>query len=193
MSFSTNIPQVTNLLATSKLQLRANFQAINEAFTENHVTLTEGNDSIGFHNEFTLRPQSVDPTLFTNQCALYNKLVSGVPQLFFRSGVSTPIQWSNSNVSTADNDNCYSFMAGPFTIFVGIIRNCLPVDSKTFSQVTTLLSASLGTVGKANPNSRSINAIPVSLVGNVLNIRYDPVVLKPPATTQVVYYTVIGV
>lgn len=149
MSFNPNIPQISNFLALSQKQILANFQAINNSFVQDHVAL--GLENQGMHDVLTLRPQSGDPTTTTTESALYNKLVSTVPQAFFRpSSNQTPIQLSNSNISTLatggiNGADQYTFLAGPFTMYMGYILNSPNNNTITLLPATTLLYVGIST------------------------------------------------
>ncbi len=149
MSFSPNIPMVGDFLSISQKQMIANFQAINAALFTDHVGLTAV-DNVGQHNALTLRPQGSDPTTGADQCALYNKLVSTVPQLFFRSNSdATPIQMSNSNLNTiqtgATGASQSSFIAGPFTVYCGFIAGATNGQVVVLSPSSVLKTVSLTT------------------------------------------------
>ena len=134
ISFNPNIPQVTNPTLQSFFQLRANFQAINAAFTTNHAPLVGNNETFGKHSALTLRAQNGDPVTDPTQIAIYNKLVSSIPEMFFRPNSSqTPIQLTYPSIKTDSSNVQYSFVAGPFIVYGGFITG--PI---TQGQVVTL-------------------------------------------------------
>lgn len=121
MSFNPNIPTVNDKTLQSFYQLRANFQAIARVFGENHVGLTQDASVSGMHNLLNFQTSS-DPTTSATQIALYTKLVSSVPQLFFRpSSDQTPIQMTYTSVKADSSNTQNSFVAGPFIIYGGFI------------------------------------------------------------------------
>lgn len=181
--------------AISQKQMLANFQAINTTFLIDHVALTAVKD-VGQHNALTLRPQLVDPTTSAIQSAFYNKLVSTLPQLFFRSSSNqTPIQMSNSNLNTfetgAQPSTQSSFLAGPFTIYMGYVVNCPDGQVVVVSPASTLVYAGLTTFLR---NFRSLTpsiASAINITGSQFTIHYDPLLISftPPPT---IYYMAIG-
>ena len=99
-----------------------------------------------------LRPQTIDPTTSATQVAIYNKLVTygaaQIPNLFYRPNSNqTPIQMTYPSISTGlDNGTPpkyliqqYSFVAGPFIIYGGLIS--APTNGKvvTLTPGTNLL------------------------------------------------------
>lgn len=194
MSYNVNIPSAGDFLSLSQKQMLANFQAINNSFFQNHVGLTSIDD-IGKHNTLVLRPQSADPTTTADQSAIYNKLVGSEPQLFFRpSSNATPIQLSNSNLNTAQTGaplgTQSSFLAGPFTIYMGYIINCPNLQLVTLTPSSTLIYAGLSTYlnGQRNPAIQNI-ALATSITGSQFTVRYPTNLTAVPT----IYYMAIGI
>lgn len=209
MSFNPSIPNISDFTAISQQQILANFQAINNTFFIDHVALTAVED-VGQHKSLTFKYQVGNPTTAANQSAIYTKLDgSSLPQLFFRpSSDQTPIQLTNSNLNTlqtgASGDTQSSFLAGPFTIYMGIVRNppdgtvvtLLPSSTLEYVGLTTVISDD-GT-GR-NPGVRSgSNAAAINIAANQFTISYNtaeftviingvPTILKP-----IIYYMAIG-
>lgn len=195
MSFSPNIPTVSDFLAISQKQMLANFQAISSAFFQDHVSLVS-NENLGMHNQLTLVAQSGDPTTSSSQCALYNKLVSSVPQLFFRpSSNGTPVQLSNSNLNTiqtgAANSAQSTFIAGPFTIYFGFISNCANNFVVTLTPSSTLIYVGLTTMlaGKNVPGLASTSAA-VAISANQFTVSYNSTQFT---TNPTIYYLAVGI
>ncbi len=182
--------------AISQKQMLANFQAINNTFLIDHVALTAVED-VGQHNALTLRPQLADPATSATQCALYNKLVSTVPQLFFRpSSNQTPIQLSNSNLNTVQTGALggtqSSFLAGPFTIYMGYVLNCPNLQVVTLLPSSTLIYVGLTTYINGIRVPTAFNtAAAVNIAANQFTVRYQPIAsfTVPP----VIYYMAIGI
>lgn len=125
MSFNPNIPQLTNPYQQSYPQLRANFQAIEAGFNENHTSLTADPSTIlGMHELLLMRSQSGNPTTSATQIAIYNKLVSSIPEWFYRpSSSGTPIQMTYPSINVNSKAlTQYSFIAGPFIIYGGYLQ-----------------------------------------------------------------------
>lgn len=199
MSYNPNIPQVGDFTAISQKQILANFEAISNSLLINHVPLTAVKNQ-GLHNSVTLRPQSSDPTTASNQSAIYNKLVSTIPQLFFRSNSNaTPIQLSNSNLNTLQTGTPAgtqsSFLAGPFTIYMGYILNCPDGQIVTLTPSTTLLYVGLTT---ALISSSMVTVVPgiattsvaTNISGNQFVIRYNTITIP---VNPIIYYMAVGI
>ena len=140
MSFNPNIPTVNDQLLVSFLQLRANFQQINNSFASNHVGLTLDQSIAGMHKVLTTVPQSGDPGTSSTEVALYNKLVTGVPQLFYQpANNATPIQLTYSSIKVDGSAAQYSFIAGPFILYAGNISGASLEQVVTLSPTSTLL------------------------------------------------------
>jgi hypothetical protein len=191
MSFNSSIPLGTDAMVKSQKQIRANFQAIGSVFAENHVIM---NDAFqGMHNFLVFRPQTGDPTTSSSQIALYTKIVSSVPQLFYApSSSQTPIQLTytppqtglqstNPDVYFADQ---YSIMAGPFIMYGGLVKN-VPNGSSTknLTPVSTIIYASGFTVFIDNKTNRSVA---VSFLGSTLTF------VNASGAPYDVYYIAIG-
>lgn len=146
MSFNPNIPQNTDQYQQSYTQLRANFQAIEAGFNENHTSLTaDPNSILGMHELLLMRAQSGDPTTSAIQIASYNKLVSSIPEWFYRpSSSATPIQMTYPSININPSAlTQYSFIAGPFIIYGGYIQ--IPTNGQvvTLTPGTSLLYVDL--------------------------------------------------
>jgi len=157
MSYTHNIPNSSDARAESQIQILSNFQTLNSVWSVNHTPLTS-TESQGQHKVLTMRNQTVDPTTAANQVALYNKLVSSIPELFFRPASNgTPIQLTYPSYTTGNptvvvvagptgytNYIWQTFVPGPFVIYAGYITNPLPtglqnINSVQLSPVSNLL------------------------------------------------------
>ena len=196
MSYSPNIPNIGDFCAISQKQMLANFQAINEAWLIDHVPLTS-NNNVGRHNALTFIYQTVDPVPTSSQSVLYTKLDANlIPQLFFMpSNPLTPIQLTNSNLNTAQTGagggDQVSFLAGPFTIYMGFVLNCPAVKPMILLPSTNLIYVGLSMIasnnnGLGNQNSRT--PVAIKILGNTFDIVRNA---NLPADT-IVYYTAIG-
>lgn len=148
MSFNPNIPIITDKILQSSAQIRANFRAINNAFADNHVGLTQNDQFSGMHRVLTLRTVT-DPTTSATQIAFYNKLVAGIPAMFYRpSSNQTPIQMTYPSLRTGFQSTApdvyfptqYSFVAGPFIIYGGYLSNITNPQLVNLSPGTALIS-----------------------------------------------------
>ena len=200
MSFNPNAPQVTDPLLQSYSQLRSNFQDINNAFADNHVGLTQDPLIAGMHNSLILRRQLGDPTTSSTQTALYNKIVNNIPQLFFRPNSSqTPIQLTYQSIQTGLQSTKpdvyypqqYSFIAGPFIVYGGIIESPSNGQPVTLSPSSTLIYVDLiATNSTLKPSSRSATTNATNLTGSSFIIG-DPS-LPSTALNFDIYYLAIG-
>lgn len=192
-SYNPNIPQGTDPILQSAAQMRANFQVINQVFSGNHTVLTGDPEILGMHYIITMRPTASmkDPTTGTGEVALYNKLVSGVPNLFFRpENNATPIRMTfNSIVNTGLAQ--YSFMAGPFIVFYGFILAPTHGQIITLSQASSLIFADLTMAFLLSGGSASIPTIAnATLSGNTFTINYPTNFTFNPSGG--VYYFAVG-
>lgn len=200
MAYNNNVPLGTDPILQSYGQLRANFQAIDAAFADNHVGITQDEKIAGKHNMLTLRPVSPDPATLANQIALYNKLVSSVPELFYRPNnnqtaiqltypsLQTGLQSTNPDVYFAQQ---YTFVAGPFIIYGGRITAPTSGQLVTLTPGTTLLYVDLTVTNPQSglPINRSNTAVPTGIAGNSFTITYSNLILG----TIDIYYFAIGV
>ncbi len=196
ISYNANIPLVTDKRAQSQAQIRANFQAIASTFDNNHASLT-GDQPQGMHNVITLRPQAIDPTTAATETAIYNKLVSTLPQIFFApSNAQTPIQMTYSSVKADMTNTQRSFVAGPFIVYSGLVTNPTNGQLVTLTPGSQLIYVDLTT---ANPldGGKPITGqgatfsmcVPTTISGTSFNISYASSLL---ISTRDVYYVAIG-
>lgn len=208
MSFSGSIPNIGDFLAISQKQMNANFQAINNTFSIDHIPYTSLENE-GKHDVLTMRPQMSDPTTSATQIALYNKLVSSLPQLFFRpSSDGTPIQLTNSNMNTAQTGSAggtqSTFLAGPFTVYMGYVINCPNNQVVNVSPSSTLVYVGLSTfleVDNQGGGQTFNTAAAVNISSNHFIIQYPtpitanpnpPPSLLPANKFPTIYYLAVG-
>jgi hypothetical protein len=153
-------------------------------------------ENVGRHDCLTLRPQAIDPSTANGQAAIYNKLVSSVPQLFFRSNLNqTPVQLSNANLNTiqtgAPSSTQSSFLAGPFTIYIGFVSGATNGQVITLTPSSTLIYVGLTTM-LAGTNKPDIATTATSslMAANQFTIVYNTGPITIPPT---IYYTAVGV
>lgn len=199
MGFNPNIPLAGDFLSVSQKQILSNYQAIANSWLENHVPLTNV-ENVGMHEVLTLRPQAGDPITLAGQSAIYNKLVSNIPQLFFRPDTNqTPIQMSNENLNTIQTggtgDAQTSFLAGPFTIYFGFIFNVTNNQLVTLLPSSTLIYVGLSTMlpaGIAVGQATTVTAF--GMTGNQFTVAFNDNAdgIKSPKTPTI-YYTAVGI
>jgi hypothetical protein len=200
MSYNPAIPQITDPLLQSQAQLRANFQSIFTVWGDNHYSLTGNNTFQGMHNVLTMQPQSGDPTTDATHIALYNKLDSNmIPELFFRPNANqTPIQLTYPSIAVGINGatppvyltSQYTFSAGPFVIYGGLINNPTNGQTVILTPTTTLLYVGLTVANFLGSPLVIKNAIPTNITGSSFNISYATNII--PGTLFNVYYLAIG-
>lgn len=187
MSYNANIPIITDPILQSSRQIKANFQAISNAFANNHSGLTTDQLFYGKHTVLILRPQTGDPTTSATQIALYNKLVSTVPNIFFRPNSNqTPIQMTYSSLKADSSDTQYSFVAGPFIIYGGKIASPSNGQVVNLAPGFALIHVDLTIT---NNNSGVLGVTPTAIVGNTFTISFTP----PASGTFDVFYFAIGI
>lgn len=188
MSFNPLIPTVNDFTLQSFGQLRANFQTINAAFASNHVGLTKDPEFSGMHNVLVTQPQGGDPTTAADEIAIYNKLITGIPQLFFApSSSQTPIQLTYSSINADSSNTQYSFVAGPFVIYGGRINGATQGQAVVLTPATTLIYVGLIMANPQTPPLGAYSATAVNLVANTFDIQFQAG-LQP----QNIYYIAIG-
>lgn len=269
MSFNPGIPNASDLLLQSQSQIRANYQAINQVFNANHSILTSNSNTMGMHSVLTMRPQSMDPSTDSTHVAFYNKLVSSVPELFFRPNSNqTPIQLTYPSISTMGSETLsgippisitgittgatttinvtstsglntgqqvtftsivgtkelngktatitvlngtqftvpiattnnwvsggnvysllqYSFVAGPFVVYGGLIKKATQGQTITLAPTSTLLYVGLTGANRSNAGLFVGSSCPTSISGSSFNISYA----NNFVGTLDVYYLAIG-
>ena len=140
MSFTPTIPAVTDPILLSAFQLRANFQAIASSFAVNHMRLNGSPELAGIHTAITLKTQSGDPVTSVAQVSLYNKLVGGIPEIFYMpNNAQTPIQLTYPSIKVDESATQYSFIAGPFIVYMGYLVGITNGQMVTLSPGTTHL------------------------------------------------------
>ncbi len=201
MSFNPNIPIITDPILQSYFQIRANFQAINAAFASNHAALNREASTAGNHTILAMQP-TADPVTSASQVALYNKIVSAIPQLFYRPNSSqTPIQLTYSSISTglasADpdvyNTDQYTFIAGPFIVYGGLLTNISDGQVVNLSPGTTLIYVDLTAANVKGFGTTILSSpIPTLISGTSFTIRNQA--FTPSATRNMdAYYFAIGI
>ena len=187
MSYNTTIPQGTDPTLQSAAQLRANFQAINVAFGDNHVGLTQDPEFIGMHNLLTLQPQDGDPVTSATQIGLYQKTIAGNQQLFYApSSSQTPIQMTYQSIKSDLSNTQYTFVAGPFVIYGGFIPAATNGQVVTLLPSTTLIHVDL-TLANLKTPVVTFGAVPSAIAANTFTIQLAGTSPAP------LYYFAVGV
>jgi hypothetical protein len=192
MSYNPNIPQTTDSTLQSFNQLRANFQQINNSFATNHVGLTQDASIAGMHSALTLRPQAADPTTSATEIGIYNKLVSGIPNLFFApNSAQTPIQMSYPSIKADYSVTQYTFVAGPFIIYAGRVNgltNASQGQTVTLTPGSQLIYVDLTMLNAKISGLNQKMATPTNVSGTSFNISFQSFVTG----TFDIFYFAIG-
>lgn len=185
MAYNSNIPQGTDPLLKSQAQIKANFQGINAIFAENHVQFNQ--EFQGKHVNLQLTEQT-DPLTNSTQIAIYNKLVAGIPALFFApSSNQTPIQLTYPSIQTGLQSattyfpDQYTFLPGPFVLYAGLMTSYVSGTTKILSPTTTLIYAGTSTVNKLKVSFKNN----VSISGSSFTVTFDGI-------NKDIYYLAIG-
>jgi hypothetical protein len=109
------------------------------------------------------------------------------------SSLSTGLQSINPDVYFARQ---YSFIAGPFVVYGGLITNAADLQTVTLLPATTLIYVGLitqnGTANLANQNFIKNDLVaPRNIVGNSFDIKFGSPLI--PIPNQNVYYLAIGI
>jgi hypothetical protein len=84
MSFKPTIPNASDFLSISQVDMLQNFSSAGTIFQEDHVALDDGESAQrGKHNKVTFVQQVADPVTGANEVDLYTKDVAGQPEIFF--------------------------------------------------------------------------------------------------------------
>lgn len=190
MSYNSNIPQGTDPILQSQAQIRANFQVINRAFNGNHFSLTGDEEFQGYHTVLTMRPESGDPTTAANTVALYNKLDSSmIPELFFRpNSDQTPIQLTYSSLINSGEQQ-YSFVAGPFIVYGGLLKAVTNGQVVTLAPASTLLYVGLTSANVKVAGNTLQTGIPINITASSFTIKFQ---LQNAGFYADMYYLAIG-
>lgn len=194
-SYNPNIPTVGDFILQSFSQLRANFQAINAAFSVNHYSMAKDDLLAGRHNALNIQNQTAvgNPVTAATQCAIFTKLANGASNLFFSPNNSqTPIQLTYSSLST-DTLTSYSFIAGPFIVYFGF------VNAPTLNQVVNLTPAStliyvdlqFAFLNQILQNIPAL-ATPTNVVGSSFKITYPTSYSTTPGISFGIFYIAVG-
>lgn len=192
MSFNANIPQVTDTILQSFSQLRANFQAIDAAFSVNHASMSGDLDVAGAHTALTMLPQAAMTTPVTDadQICLFTQLVSGIPNLFLEPNSNQkPIQLTYPSISNTGLIQ-QSFLAGPFIVYGGFINAPTQSQNVILSPGSSLIYVDLTIAFYAGP----ITSIPVTAVpANITGMSFDISLVNTIVGQSFgVYYFAIG-
>ena len=189
-------------MVQSQKQIYINYNVMNTTWAQNHVNLS-ALENQGMHNSLTYRVQSGDPGTSATQVALYTKAVGGLPQLFFQPNSSqTPIQLTYPSILTGLQTitppvyfaQQYSFLAGPFIVYMGTLTGVTAGAGYTLSPSSTLLYAQATSLPyddittPSKPIQRNIPVFPtVAGSGFTLNFTNPP---TGPATLTVYYFAI---
>ncbi len=168
------------------------YQAIYNAFADNHATL--GTQEQGRHRVLVLRTVA-DPATTASQVAIYQKLATAIPNLFYRpSNNQTPIQMTYPSVLTGLQTitppvyytDQYSFVAGPFIVYMGKVVNPSNGQTVTLIPASILRYVGLGVVDFTGTIVGSV--APTNISGASFDINFQVQI----GATRDIYYLAIG-
>lgn len=152
----------------------------------NHSKLGLGTQ--GKHTVLILRSQALDPATSATQIAIYQKLVAGVPNWFYRPNNSqTPIQMSYPSIDVTTVNAQYTFVAGPFVVYLGKVINPTNGQLVTLLPATTLRYVGLGVNNFKTAGPIVWSAAATNIAGNSFNIQF-----QAGTTSRDIYYFAIG-
>ncbi len=88
MAYKANIPQPTDLLDASQVDILGNFQSANTSQSINHYPFDDGTTKNGKHKFVEMPVLAVLPTNIANEGSLYTKTISAVSELFYTPDTS---------------------------------------------------------------------------------------------------------
>jgi len=119
MVFLPNIPQPTDDQSNSQGQLLGNNQQLDTSFAVDHYAFSDLTANNGKHKAVHLVNQS-DPTTAAGEIAIYDKLVSAIPELFMRRASNgSVIQMTTGNPIRDFSTSGSTFLPGGFIIKFG--------------------------------------------------------------------------
>ena len=84
MTYNPNIPQASDFIAVSQVDLLNNFTSANTIMDVNHYPFNNGTSNAGKHKHVSLPEQSAAPATAADEGAVYTKDVSNKTELFYR-------------------------------------------------------------------------------------------------------------
>jgi hypothetical protein len=93
MPFDPNVPLPTDIRSSSQADLLDNFSSVATQWAVNHIPLTTGGATAGYHTEiFFSGGSATAPGLSPPHASLYSMLFNSIPQLFFQNGTTSSTQ-----------------------------------------------------------------------------------------------------
>lgn len=178
MVFLPNIPQPTDDQSNSQGQLLANNQQLDTSFSVDHYAFSDLTANNGKHKAIHLVNQS-DPTTAAGEIAIYDKLVSSIPELFMRRASNgSVIQMSVGNPVIATSGGAFGLSLSTF-LPGGIILKAMrytpatsPVVNIPFSSfgIGSFPTACLGLIITLNINLAGQTATADSVTNSTFNL-----------------------
>lgn len=150
------------------LRIRNFKVAVSERLKIDHSWLGDGND--GKHNKVTLSVQVGDPTLDTNDIALYAKQVNGKTELFIKDNNNNVIQMTSSGNLKAESFDTNTKMV----FYQAAAPTGWSLVSTVHDKVLRVVDGTNG-VGGANGGNWTISGLQVTIAGHALTIAEMPV------------------
>ena len=99
-TYETLPPDTGEAVSQGAARIRSIKEAVSEREKVDHSWAGDAND--GKHNMATLRRQAGDPTLDTNDGAVYSKLSGGTTELFYKSSDATVTQLTSGALGLSE-------------------------------------------------------------------------------------------
>lgn len=135
MAYLPSIPLGNQTLKSSQPQIKENFTVLNNVYSHDHFAYTETNAAyIGRHKFVTIPANLTLPTPGSNELAIYSKIVSGNPEIFWRrNGSLTELQLTSGGYPTTNPGSMQLKAAVRFQATTGSISYSFNVTSVSYS------------------------------------------------------------
>jgi hypothetical protein len=147
MPYNPNIPQPTDNPSVSQSQMLGNFSTLATDFAVNHIPLTSGGATAGYHTQIWFpAPLSADPGLTAPQASLYTKTSGGASQLFYQNGAlaSNVVQLTglSNNVSGSNYGFAtpFGFIMNMGQVSTGAVTYALPFSTTIYTVLMTVIA-----------------------------------------------------
>ena len=177
-TYNPNIPQPKTFISDSQDDFLNNFQAIYNAFQENHVPLDAASNA-GNHTYLELLQQAANSEFQSDigEINIYTKNVEGqTDQIFLKYPNLPEIQFTNFQIyplnQTPQQTTYITFLPGKILVYFGMINpNNNPFDLQLFPYVAKVITGvnlcPIGTTTTNNPLYPLIDAGAVELVPGI--------------------------
>ncbi len=99
MAYDPNIPQPTDDLSDSQVQLLANFQQLDTSFGINHFQYSDASSDNGKHKKLDFPTPTTVGVPVGDDSVIYPKAVSAVSSPYFRNSVGDSVMWRGGSTN----------------------------------------------------------------------------------------------